>query len=366
LQCAENKLFLGSAATGVRSCVVNFKDTRRKQALVRAVGVSRYKDHFAKDAAKAFEARSDEIRIEVPASIALPSPDISHVTPLSRDIAREQGSDHQVRRVYAMRIFVRRPWFLSGPCERLAIGCLAGKFHEGPIVSLNKYLTQWGEDPVERPKLEASRRVPRASDFGVPRTADAFQLDAKLYPPYSIEGAAPMINRDSIVRNVGGSDPTIDVLSTASFGLRWDESTRLWYCDVELAEDFFGWCGLALYRHQPHAHEGMQLSNTPAWVYGAILHGDQLAWTERSGKIHVTVGPVFDRYTSYDLDSVEFRDGVSSNLTARTSQRVSLRKYDVAGKTYFEGIVSSELRWSLVKRRFDTDVASLPLNEAGG
>ena len=265
-----------------------------------------------------------------------------------------------------MRIYVRRPWFLSGPCERLAIGCLAGEFRDGPIATLNKYITQWGEDPVERPKLEVSRRAPRASDFRLPDTGHQVLLDHSVYPEHSLEGVAPIIYRDSVVRLANGKDPTIDVLSAASFGLRWDQAARLWYCDVEVAEGFFGWCGLAVYRHQPNALEGMQLSATPAWVYGAILHGDQLAWTERSGKLHVTVGPVFDRYTTYELDSAEFRSGISTNLVQHTSPRVSLKKYNVNGKTYFEGIAPAGSGWSLVKRRFDIDIASLPINEGGG
>lgn len=298
--------------------------------------------------------------------MSLPSPDISHVVPLSRDTSQNQGHDHRMQRMYAMRIYVRRPWFLSGPCERLAIGCLAGKFRDGPIATLNKYLTQWGEDPVERPKLDVSRRAPRASDFRVLDTGQQSQLDHTYYPEHCLEGALPIIYRDSVVRIPNGEDPTIEVLSTASFGLRWDDVARLWYCDVEVAEGFFGWCGMALYRHQPHAHEAMQLSATPAWVYGAILHGDQLAWTERSGKLHVTVGPVFDRYTTYDLNSAEYRNGVRTNRAPRASQRISLQRYDVNGKVYFEGIVPAACHWSLVKRRFNIDVASLPINEAGG
>jgi hypothetical protein len=369
LQCSENKVFLGVAALdnlppqSGRPCILNFGDARRKHAVITAVAISRYQTQFMSGNPAEFEARSSPIFVDVPASVRLPGPEISHVVPLARDIVQKGGANGQSRRVYALRIYIRRSWFLSGPCERVAIGCRSGELPDRPIASLNKYVTQWGEDPVERPKLAVTRRLPRASDFRIPVGAAEPELDDKLYPPNSVEGNSPIIYRDNLIRAEVSSDAADNYLSSASFAVRWDSDAHLWFCDVEVTQEFSGWCGLALYRHQPHAHEGTQLSETPAWVYGAVLRGEQLAWFKHGGKLHVTIGPVYDRYTSFEFDSTEFHDGISSNLQNSASRRVALQKFVANEQTYFEGIVDvGETTWSITKTRFGSDVASLQLH----
>ncbi|MGY8684765.1 hypothetical protein Q2941_44510 [Bradyrhizobium sp. UFLA05-153] len=370
LQCSENKVFLGSttpdglAPQSSRACILNFADGRRKRATVTAVATSRYKSQFKGANPTEFEVRSDSLSVDVPASVKLSSPDVSHLVPLARDIVHGDEKARKSRKAYALRIYIRRPWFLSGPGERVAVGCRSGFADDGPVASLNKYVTQWGEDPVERPRLEITYRLPRASDFSIPTGMGALQLDDLLYPPNSLEGNAPLIYRDNLVRSEGSPDPRNDRISVASFAVRWDSGFGLWFCDVGITDGFAGWCGFALYRHQPHAHEGAQLSETPAWVYGAVLHGEQLAWFKQSGRIHVTIGPVHDRYTSFEFDSTQFRNGVSRNLTGHERRRVALRKYLVGDHAYFEGVVdSNEVAWSITKMRFGSDVASLPLHE---
>ncbi|WP_338828320.1 hypothetical protein [Bradyrhizobium sp. 27S5] len=356
LQSAENKIFLELKDNTPLSCAVDFVDTRRKQAKVRAVAIGRYPNQFKSDKPDAFERRSDWWPIDVPASMKMVAASISHIIPLSRDLI--EGEPARQTRVYAMRIFVYRPWFLSGPGERLAIGCRAGRFNEGPSASLNKYLSQWGEDPVERPKLPITKRLPRASDFRIPDMSIEVALDSKLYSAHSVEGNAAVLYRDNVVRVQNSPEPDNDILSLASFALRWHEETKLWYCDVEIGQNFVGWCGMALYRHQPNAHEGLQISESPAWAYGAILHGESVAWTERQGMLHITVGPVFDRYTTFELDATKYNDGVSANLHDGSGQRAAMQKYVVQGKTYFEGVVRADNEWSLVKLRFGSDVSS--------
>ena len=238
---------------------------------MEVVATSRYKNQFPPATAGEFETVSDKLLVEVPASMRLPSPDVSHVIPLARDIVMEVADSRQARRAYAMRIYVRRPWFLSGPGERLAVGCRVGQLDAGPRSMLDKYATQWGEDPVERAKLEATLRSPRASDFKMPTSGLDPQLDQVLYPGKSIEGSSSLLYSDNIVR--ADADAENAIISVASYALRWDADVGLWYCDIDVTEGFAGWCGIALYRHQPHAHEGSQVSEDssmglrcgPAW-----------------------------------------------------------------------------------------------------
>jgi hypothetical protein len=152
---------------------------------------------------------------------------------------------------------------------------------------------------LERPKLDATRRSPRASDFTALENGTATPLAAAFYPTRSIEGTEEVLYRDNILIRDATRTPPTRGLSVASFALRWDDTMKLWYCDVMVTDGFSGWCGIALYRHQPHARDWSHLSEIPAWVYGAILHGEQVAWVQRDGKLHVTVGPVFDPETSF-------------------------------------------------------------------
>jgi hypothetical protein len=364
LQCAENKIFLGPTpdqpdAPG-RACILNFSDTRRKQATVTAVSTSRYKSHFRAAAALAFESRSERILVDVPASMPLAVPDVSHVVPISRNTEQPAPEARRTQRFYAMRIYLRKPWFQSGPGERLAIACRAGPAAQAPMASLDKFVTQWGEDPLERPHLEVTRNTPHASDFRVPDDGTGTPLDEAFYPKRSIEGAADVLYRDNVkIIEATGIKRN---LSIASFALREDSSTKLWSCDVSVANGFLGWCGLALYRHQPHSHNDFQLSVTPAWVYGAVLHGEQITWIRREGKLHVTVGPVFDPNVSFELDPTEYHLGISRNLTALSAGRVSLQRYAANSQVFFEAIVRADQgSWSLVKRRFDSEIASIAL-----
>ncbi|SAL33374.1 hypothetical protein AWB70_02212 [Caballeronia cordobensis] len=372
-QCAENKIFLlnppqpqsqqPSSALG-RPCTLNFVDGRRKRANVTAVTSSRYKAQFKPGPASAFQSKSERILVDVPASMMLPAPDISHVVPISHDFVRLGGGTRRTQRIYAMRIYVRPPWLVSGPGERLAVGCRSGAAAGGPVSSLDKFVTQWGEDPIERPHLDVAREPPRMTDFQVPENGNTEPLDATFYPQRSIEGANEVLYLDNL--SVADASLAQRTISVASFALRRDPTTKLWFCDVRVAGGFLGWCGLALYRHQPHSHEDLQLSATPAWVYGAILHGEQIVWVRGVGMLHVTVGPVFDRNTSFELDRTSYHNDVTRDLTRAAGTRVTLQQYESGRATYFEGIVkTADGPWSLIKRRFGSEVASISLHAGG-
>jgi hypothetical protein len=368
LQCAENKVFLGNSAlpasspSSGASCVIHCADTRRKALSIFSVASSRYKAHFRTEDPSHFEVTSTATRIDAPASMRLPPPDISHVVPLIRDRALAEVGGSYRRHLYAMRVFVRRPWFISGLGERLAIGCSTGEDDNVPRPSLNKLVSHWGEDPIDRPRLDLTIRSPRASDFRSTTTDQLIAIDENLYSRRGPEGASDVIYRDNLPLCSASSNGGVGRISVASFLLRWNRSMQMWFCDILVPEDFVGWCGLALYRHQPLAHEGTQLSVSAAFAYGAVLHGETVSWIEKDGKLHVTVGPVFDRYTSFALSSIEYRDGVSERLQVNATRRTLLQAYKVKNDTYFEGVVvKSGFKWSLVKLRFDQDVASIDL-----
>ncbi len=359
LQCAENKVFLGppegeetSGEPATHPEILSFSDARRKLATLKATAIGRFAQVFSAQDAAGLQNASELLSVDVPASLRMSPPDVSHVLPLTRMDTARTGADRIHRSTYAMRIYVRPRWFESGPGERLAIGCIVGDAPTGPIASVDKRITQWGEDPIERPRLDSTMRLPRASDFFPPEGAQAPALDTVLYPPDGRDGRDDVMYRDGLSQR----------LSVASFALREDTQHRLWYCDVQVAGDFIGWCGLALYRHQPHAHEGTELSEASDWVYAAVLQGDVVAVVEREGNLRVTIGPVYDPDTTFEFEALEYQDGVSENLVAVTEKPRALQRYQVNEATYFEGIVSAATAHpGLVKKRFGHRVGGLEL-----
>lgn len=359
-QCAENKIFLGGAeGIGAGKATdswhaINFKDARRKVARVVAVGRSRFEKVFG-DAAT--DLRSPGILIDVPSTVRMLTPRVSHILPLGRKAIQSNSAGGSVATEYAFRIFLMRPWFQSGPGERLAVGCLMGNEPDQVLQALDKTITQWGEDPVERPGLVISRRAPRASDFRAP--ASDVKFDERLYPTNAERTA--LMHRDNIPPPTHGPKPERR-LTVASYAVALDSATGLWFCDVAVAPEFFGWCGLALYRHQPNACEGRELSDSADWAYAAVIHGDPVAWIERGTDIHITVGPCFDPYATYEFDYTAFKDGVSEDVSARTAQPTLLRRYQVGRAYYFEAATPSRMRTlNLTKRRFEYGIASIPL-----
>jgi hypothetical protein len=371
LQCAENKVWLGpapanlAAEAATRAGEINFRDSRRKFATVRAVATSRFKKQFQSTQASAYEEVSDSISVDVPSSFLMAAPRISHVLPLRRPARPANAGPRAEQAWYGLRIYVRRPWFESGAGERLAIGCATGNERTQDQASLDKSVTQWGEDPIERPGLVSATRMPRASDFlPIEAASPADQLSPILYPR---EGErVPVVYRDNVYLSSETDGGVNRRISLASFALRDDLSQRLWYCDVRIAGDFIGWCGLALYRHQPHSLEQREISSASEWVYAAVLHGEPVAWVERNGNLHITVGPIYDRYVSFEFDPLEYRAGISEMVRPDRPKPTPLKKYQIGQATYFEGLVpGSGVSGSLVKRRFGEIVATTGIADIG-
>jgi hypothetical protein len=373
LQCVENKVFFGredengSSTTKSTSNRFDGKDQRRKLAKLEAVAVGRFADRFSANSRPA-ELRSNPVVVDVPSTIRMSAPKISHVVPL-RCAATVGNKESGVKRsLFGLRVYVRKPFFESGIGERLGVGCFAGTDKAGSDnTELQKYVTQWGEDPIERASLSLSLRVPRAADFGAPTEdgdVDGAQFDAVLYPPNVRGGQAAVIYRDNLELVAPGPKAGKRWLSVASYALRYDERQRLWFADIKILGDFFGWCGMALYRHQPGALPERELSDTSAWVYAAVLYGEPVAWVEKNGNLHITIGPVYDPNVTFELDSLRYRDGISQNLMGLQRENQVLHSYVVGKATYFEVVIASKnFEWSLFKKRFGYAVAASILRQ---
>jgi len=362
LQCAEDKIFLGVTEGDDQTDAVksigrlNLKDQRRKLISVQAVAVGRFGDRFPKD--HTHEKSSKPLLIDIPSTARMSPPVISHVVPLKSNRTLSDGSSTVQSASFGVRVYVRKPFFESGFGERLAVGCVAGDLASNIADGDRpKYISQWGEDPIERAELPSTLRLPRATDFGVPSML--VDLAADLYPADVVGSQNAVIYQDNIA--LPQSDPKLEApfVSVASYAVRYDTRQQLWYADIALENEFFGWCGLAVYRHQPHALLGRELSGKAAWIYAAILYGEPVTWVEKGEMLHITIGPVYDRYISFQLESHEFVDGVSNDLAKGNVTQHDLQRYRVDNSFYFEAFVPKRgFDWSLIKKRFDMPMAS--------
>ena len=85
LQCIENKVFFNRTGepSAAKSTSNRFdaKDLRRKLVKLEAVGVSRFVDKFADKSSNA-QVRSNTVVVDVPSTVQMGAPQISHVVPL--------------------------------------------------------------------------------------------------------------------------------------------------------------------------------------------------------------------------------------------------------------------------------------------
>lgn len=371
LQCVEDKVFLGQMPEEHQGTVpgttnqLDFKDQRRKVAQVHAVAVGRFAQMLA-SAPGVSEQRSNSVTIDVPSTLKMSAPRISHIVPIRRELLDRDDKFARRAATFGVRVYLRKQCFQSGVGERLAIGCATGGEPQSKDgADILKYVTQWGEDPIERAGLTSTKKMPRASDFIVPEgDVDSGDFDENLYPANIIGGRAPVIYRDNIPLAPSAPEDEQRWVSVASYALRYDKAQRLWYADVQIGGDFFGRCAMALYRHQPHAVEMRELSPVSTWVYAAILYGEPVAWLEDQNNLHVTIGPVYDANVSFELDSLKYGDGISEELYGSERVLHPLKSYRVGKAFYFEAVVPKKhFSWSLFKKRFGYPVASGRLRE---
>lgn len=371
-QCVENRVFLGGVQPGdpVGDPIgevsppgsIALGNTRRARVAVTATAKARYAALFAADPKRPTQIASRPVAAEVPAAMLLPVPLISHVMPLvsQRDVRDRRRLTRET--IYAFRIYVRRPWFLSGHGERLAIGCHTGAPPSGPRTVLDKTYSQWGEDPIARTRTESSKRLPRAADF---QAASGATFDPALYFADAPEGRDAVLYYDDIVREPDPANATapdeVGRVALASYALRWHEAQKLWYCDIHLAGGFSGWIGLALYRHQPLALEGRQISQTAAWLYSQQLQGERVSWFRQNDILHVTIGPVFDGTYHFEAEQRRYHDGVSLVSGEQPLERLQFERFEVDGKSYFEGRFAVAGCIEIIRRRFDFDITSFTL-----
>jgi hypothetical protein len=179
------------------------------------------------------------------------------------------GTKGSWRRGGGLRVYVDRPWNVSGYGEMLAVVLPSAAFSADPMTRpaaqpLKNFVTQWGNDPIWESPFVAGA-APKRANFPLARTAPdpagtwlpAFApLTEADQPPGSFT-ATGLTHPE---RLVGTAESSVEV---APHDVFYDAERRLWYCDIEITwgRAYFPFVRLALARYQPVSVTGAHLSN---------------------------------------------------------------------------------------------------------
>jgi hypothetical protein len=125
-----------------------FGDTKARTVIYQAVATSRFSEYFPSTIAKELiSITGPTATVQVPSSARPPAPSVRSTLPTfiwSRN-PQDAGGNRVDTRTSGVRVYLNRPWFLSGPDEKLAV-VLAQTYP--PPESATPYLSLWGQDPA--------------------------------------------------------------------------------------------------------------------------------------------------------------------------------------------------------------------------
>jgi hypothetical protein len=257
-----------------------FNDTRYRRIEYWLVATSRYREYlpaelrFGKDPVTRENVAVDTHLItDGPAAITWiqssarpPAPQVSSVVPTfawTRTLSAD-GTARSWRRGGGLRVYLERPWNVSGYGEMLAVVLPPAGFVGDPDSApadrpYKKYVTQWGNDPLWDSPFVA----------GIAPTRNRFPL-ARWQPDKSrdwLPAGVPDSEKDQppgpFVVNLSAPDgESGDVVEIAPHDVFFDSERQLWYCDIEITQGRAYWpfVRLALARYQPASDAGAHLS----------------------------------------------------------------------------------------------------------
>lgn len=217
-----------------------FADTRHRMVSYRMVATSRFLEHFPDDDGPTTRVSQPQ-PVNVPASVRPAAPQVEYIVPIFKWETDARG--RSVRRA-GLRVYLRRPWWSSGPGELLGVVLHGGS--APPPAAAQRYFSRWGADPTIPDPLFA---LPSALGTG------SFPL-------------ATATATSGLTLAETGEGP----VHVAGHRLGFDPERDLWFCDLRLItargrdgaeepiREYFPFVRLALARYQPHALPDCHLS----------------------------------------------------------------------------------------------------------
>jgi hypothetical protein len=206
----------------------------------------------------------------IPSSAPPPAPDVLYVVPtFGWERWQTTTKTHTWRRGGGLRVYLDRPWHVSGYGEMLAVVLKPEQFFPEPNTQpaaqpLRNFVTQWGNDPIWLSPFVPGV-APKRGDFPLARTAPdpTGRWLPSFAPPEEADqrpGPFPFKLQHPEWQSAATQNAFVEV---APHDVFYDEERQLWYCDIEIdwGAAYYPFVRLALARYQPIAHHRAHLSN---------------------------------------------------------------------------------------------------------
>lgn len=293
-----------------RSVAHEFGDTRYRLVRYRLEATTRFREFMPPairdplvpgETNPQLKVLSDETVGWVPNSAPPPAPDILYVIPTFGWTRRKAGTERTSwRDGGGLRVYLNRPWFVSGHNEMLAVVLPPDNATRAQIDrQLKALVTQWGTDPIwagtniktPAPGLPAFPLAQKAGPLAA-ATLPAFVPveEAELPPgPFPLSGLVnPTLPATSPLR-----------VNVAPHAVGYDSERQLWYCDIVIdpGRAYYPFVRLALARYHPVSTPGAHLSPIVTTEF-LQLTPDRLATvTPGAGRQSFNVGLYGHSYT---------------------------------------------------------------------
>lgn len=278
----------------------------------------------------------------IPNSSPPPAPKVLYVVPTygwERSAVGKVSSSW--RRGGGLRVYLDRPWNVSGYGEMLAVVLPPAGFTGNPetepaVAPYKRSVTQWGNDPIwvspfvtgiapKRANFPLARTAPDASGAWLPEGAP---VDEKDQPPGNFTVTGLTVPAD------GFAAPPVEV---APHDVFYSPERRLWYCDIEVNQGatYYPFIRLALARYQPASVTGAHLSNVVLADFMTLAAHRWLSVTRTDAKsCHVSV--YGNRYSDSSGHAEAAQAKARSVIVPGSNTPVSLTPVAMAATTVIE------------------------------
>lgn len=295
-----------------------FPDTIHRHVTYSAVGTSRFQRFYADQSdPKRFQVIGDpqedqfidhpekaEVwREHIRSTSRPPAPDVAYIVPLFNwKREKDDESSTSTRQGGGLRIYLNRPWYKSGEEEKLGIvlwgengtqevapasgqnSCEKAtieQFSGDPgDTALHRYVTRWGADPLfsdsvgliaplssmfvrEEITVEEKEKV-GGKDVPVKKQL----VWGDIVHGLSLEEVEPNLTKPGLHE----LPPMQHPVTIVTYDPRWDDSKRLWYCDVNLDQipAYSSFIRFALVRYQPFSLRHTECSHVSIATFAQL------------------------------------------------------------------------------------------------
>jgi hypothetical protein len=276
----------------------------------------------------------------IPSSAPPPSPQVLYVVPT---YGWERSTHNKVksswRRGSGLRVYLDRPWNVSGYGEMLAVVLPPANFAGDPesepaAAPYKRSVTQWGNDPIwvspfvsglapKRANFPLARTAPDESGAWLPQGAPA---DEKDQPPGNFTVTGLTVPAEGFAAPV----------EVAPHDVFYSPERQLWYCDIEVSHgaSYYPFIRLALARYQPASIIGAHLSNVVLADFMTLASDRWLTVTRRDAMCHVSV--YGSRYTDSSGHAEASQAPAMSLIDPITHKVTSLSPASVSSTTVID------------------------------